>query len=96
MYLLSFDNVKNAWAKNLTSVHFYNGVEIAREQSKWITVQDCSSIDPVSIITGGRRYPFCMVGQLILVQRCYSRDGRHAFVGAGAGVRAERVSGLQK
>jgi hypothetical protein len=80
MYLLSFDNVKNSWAKNLTAVHFYNGTEIARDQSKWITVQDCSSIDPVSVITGGRRYPFCMEGQLILVQRCYSRDGRHAFV----------------
>ncbi len=80
MYLLSFDNVKNAWARKLTSVHFYQGTEMAREQSKWITVEDCSSLDPVSIITGGRRYPFCMAGQLVLVHRCYSRDGRHAFV----------------
>jgi hypothetical protein len=55
-------------------------VSIAREESKWLTIEDSSSVDPVSVITGGRRYPFCMVGQLNLVQRCYSRDGRHAFV----------------
>jgi hypothetical protein len=37
----------------------------------------------VSEITGGRRYPFNIEGQLILVQRCYAREARHAFaVGA--------------
>jgi hypothetical protein len=51
-----------------------------REGSKWVTVQDCNAIEPVSIITGGRRYTYMMQGQLNLVQRCKSDKARHAFV----------------
>lgn len=78
--LVGFDSVKNAWAKHVTAVHFYSGVANFGTASKWITVQDSSAIDPVSEITGGRRYPFSMSGQLLLVQRCFARDARHAFV----------------
>ncbi|HVU32723.1 MAG TPA: hypothetical protein VHE61_04765 [Opitutaceae bacterium] len=78
--LVSFDNVKNAWVRNVVAVHFYQGVSDIGAGAKWVTVQDSSSLDPVSIITGGRRYPFAIEGQLNLVQRCYSRDDRHAFV----------------
>src|SRR5439155_7725471 len=79
-YLVSFDNVKNAWARNLTAVHFYNGVSSIGRDAKWITVQDSTSLEPVSVITGGRRYPFSIAGQQCLVQRCKSDKGRHAFV----------------
>ena len=37
-------------------------------------------IDPVSEITGGRRYSFSAGGQYVLFQRCYTRNGRHDFV----------------
>jgi hypothetical protein len=79
-YLVSFDAVKNAWARDLTAEHFYHGVSNAEGSAKWITVQDCTALDPVSVIDGGRRYPFAIEGQLVLVQRCHSRAGRHAFV----------------
>jgi hypothetical protein len=45
-----------------------------------VTVEDCTSLAPVSQITGGRRYPFGVDGQLTLVQRCRSDRARHAFV----------------
>ena len=45
-----------------------------------MTVQDSQCLDPVSQITGGRRYSFPIHGQLSLVQRCYTRRGRHDYV----------------
>ena len=80
MQLVSFDNIKNAWARNLTAQHFYHGISHSKAGAKWVTIEDCRSIDPVSVLTGGRRYPFNVNGQLILHLRCYSRDARHSYV----------------
>ena len=78
--LVSFDNVKNAWARDLTAIYFYNGVSWIEGGAKWVTVQDCTCLDPVSELTGGRRYAFNINGQLCLIQRCTARNSRHAFV----------------
>jgi len=48
--------------------------------TKWITIQDCESKEPVSIRAGARRFTFQLNGQLALVQRCFSQKGRHSFV----------------
>jgi hypothetical protein len=80
MRLVEFENAKNCWARELTAEHFYHGVSAINGGAKWVTVQDCSSLDPVSELTGSRRYTFAIQGQLNLVQRCYSRNARHAFV----------------
>ena len=75
-----FSRVQNAWARNVTSVYFgYTCVTIGK-QAKWMTVQDSQCLDPVSQITGSRRYSFAIHGQLSLVQRCYTRRGRHDYV----------------
>jgi hypothetical protein len=79
-HLVDFIAVKNAWARALTSVYFYHGPAHVGGAAKWVTVEDCRSVAPVSEITGGRRYPYSVEGQLTLVQRCYSDHGRHAFV----------------
>jgi hypothetical protein len=79
-YLVGFDNVKNAWARNLTAVNFQQGVMSIGAGAKWVTVQDCAALDPVSVITGGRRYPFSINGQQNLVLRCRADRARHAFV----------------
>ena len=80
-YLVHFESVKNAWAKGLTTEHFYHGPANLGRQAKWITVEDCRSLNPVSMVTGGRRYPYHISdAQLSLVQRCYSDGARHAFV----------------
>jgi len=82
-YLVAFDDVKNAWARRVTTVHFAHGAATFGKGAKWVTVEDARAVDPVSVLTGGRRYPYNVGGQLILVRRCYARDARHAFaVGA--------------
>lgn len=79
--LVQFAHVKNAWARDLTAVHFYHGVALIDDGAKWVTVQDSTSLAPVSKIDGGRRYPFHISGgQLSLVLRCRSEGARHAFV----------------
>lgn len=47
-------------------------------------------MDPVSQIQGGRRYSFNLCGQFCLIQRCYTRDGRHDYVN-GSQVRGPNV-----
>jgi len=76
---ISFTNVKNAWARNVTALHFAYSAVITSGGAKWITVQDCISMEPVSVRAGGRRFTFKLNGQLSLVQRCLSYKGRHSF-----------------
>ena len=77
---IKISNATDSWIRNVTAVHFgYSCVNILKT-GKQITVQDCACIDPVSKISGGRRYSFALDGQLCLVQRCYTRRGRHDYV----------------
>jgi hypothetical protein len=64
----------------MSAMHFANSVVQVNAGSKWITVQDCESREPVSQRWGGRRFIFHMNGQFCLVQRCVSQKGRHSFV----------------
>ena len=77
-------NAKNAWVRNITALHFVTSVVQSNAGSKWITVEDCRSIEPVSIRMGARRFIYQMNGQLCLVQRCFSQKGRHSFVLQGS------------
>jgi hypothetical protein len=77
---IKMENVQNAWVGSITAEHFaFAAVNIAKS-AKWVTVDNSSSLDPISLITGGRRYSFNMDGQLTLVKNCYAREGRHDFV----------------
>lgn len=73
-------NAKNVWVRNISALHFATSVIQSNAGSKWITVQDCESWEPVSQRWGGRRFIYQMNGQLCLVQRCFSQKGRHSFV----------------
>jgi hypothetical protein len=75
-----FDNVKNGWVRNATALHFVNSMVGTQRGAKWITVQDCVSRAPVSRRLGARRFTFALRGQLALVQRCQSDEGRHSFM----------------
>jgi hypothetical protein len=79
-YLVQFDNVSSAWARNVTTRYFAQGVATIGDGAKWVTVQDAAAIDPVSTLTGGRRYAFNIEGQLNLVERCMAKGARHAFI----------------
>ena len=73
-------NAKNVWIRNISALHFATSVIQSNAGSKWITVQDCESWEPVAQRWGGRRFIYQMNGQLCLVQRCFSQKGRHSFV----------------
>jgi hypothetical protein len=77
---INISNAKNAWVRNISALHFVSSVVQSNAGSKWITVQDCESREPVSQRWGGRRFTYQMNGQLCLVQRCLSQKGRHSFV----------------
>ena len=71
--------VENAWVRQVAVVHFSHAVQ-ADGASIFVTVQDCAHLDPVSQITGGRRYSFSLNGQYGLAVRCHARGARHTFV----------------
>jgi hypothetical protein len=79
--------VDNAWVRQVTADHFvYSAVDMTMavgttaSYDKWITVDTASNLDPISTITGERRYSFNVGGQLTLVKNCYARGGRHDFI----------------
>ena len=75
-----FTNAKNGWVRNATAMHFVNSMVGTQRGTKWITVQDCVSREPISRRMGARRFTFALRGQLALVQRCQSDKGRHSFM----------------
>ncbi len=73
-------NAENCWVRNVTARFFGYSCVALGGNTKFCTVQDCALLDPKSITTGGRKYPFPISGGIgNLVQRCYARGGRHSF-----------------
>ncbi len=70
---------ENCWVQNVLSVHFGLSCVNIASSAKNCTVRNCTCLDPISIITGGRRYSFNCDGQLNLFQNCTARNGRHDF-----------------
>lgn len=73
------DRLQNGWVRNTTALHFGFGNTLINSRAKWVTVQDSQNLYPVSTISGSRRYPFYIQGQLSLVQRCYANYSRHDY-----------------
>jgi hypothetical protein len=86
-----YRSCENAWAKNCTFIHFGLSGILTRAcyRSSFI---NCKSIDPVSLIEGGRRYNFNSdpYSQLNLFSNCYASNGRHSYVSNGGST----VSGI--
>jgi len=71
----------NCWVKNVTGQHMGYGTVSISNESNFNTVQECATLDPISEITGGRRYSFNISDGLgNLFQRNYTRGGRHDLV----------------
>lgn len=78
---INADTVEDAWVRRVTSQYFGYGCVHLSSGSRNVTVRDCTSLDPVSIITGERRYAFALAdARNCLVQNCYTRNDRHQFV----------------
>jgi hypothetical protein len=74
-------NTENTWVRGVTGNYF--GWSLVSASGKRATIQDCVNLGHASEISGGRRYPFMIDGQLNLVQRCLAYEGRHEFVTQG-------------
>ncbi len=77
---IELQSVRDAWVRNVTGQHFVFATVHATSRALRVTVDDAQSLDPVSIITGARRYPFTIDGQFVLMRNLYSENGRHDFV----------------
>jgi len=79
-----FRSVENGWAKNIITTGFGQSGFITDCCTR-TTIENCQAVDPVSIITGERRYNFntYVNSQLILFKDCYAREGRHHYVSNG-------------
>ncbi len=76
-----FSRVANSWVKRVTSLHFgYSAVSLTNNSS-FNTIEEVAQLDPISLLSGGRRYSFYVAsGTGNLFNRCFARDGRHNFV----------------
>ncbi|KAF9955863.1 hypothetical protein BGZ72_003309 [Mortierella alpina] len=82
-YAVLIDHCQNCWAADVKTQHFVSGIKAAIG-SKHVTIQDCEVANPISQRdAGGRRYMFMLQGQMGLVKRCFSTDGRHDFITGG-------------
>lgn len=81
---LRFISVENGWARNITVAHFAMSSILLTSTTR-CTLDNCKVIDPISIITGRRRYGFdtSFFCQLILFKDCYARNGRHNYISNG-------------
>lgn len=80
-----FIGAKNCWVRDTTATGFAeSGFRFSRSTRS--TAINCSALDPVSQIGGGRRYNFYIGGDThdILVKQGEATYGRHCFVGNGA------------
>ncbi len=77
--------VEDCWIRHCTTLHFGHAGFITRTATR-ITIDSCQALEPVSIITGERRYNYDMsdASQLVLVTHCVASGGRHDFVSNGA------------
>ncbi|KAG0289186.1 hypothetical protein BGZ98_003951 [Dissophora globulifera] len=82
-YAVVMDNTVHGWVADVTTMRFVSGI-FAATWSRYVTIQDCSVLDPVSMPSeGGRRYMFNLSGQMGLVKRCFTTKARHDFITLG-------------
>ena len=76
--------IEDAWVRNCTVLHF-GEAGFRTNTATRVTIENCKALDPVSKITGGRRYNFeaYTASQLILFKDCLATNGRHHYMSNG-------------
>ena len=70
----------DGWVRNCTVMHT-QAQSVQMNGSRYTTVRDCRSLQPVSVIRGSRRYSFSNGGGTLgLVYQCFAELGRHDYV----------------
>lgn len=82
---IEVNSAAHCWVRNVTSKHMGYGLVDIRRYARNISVLDCTSLEPVSLVSGARRYAFCITrgGELCLFKNCRCDNDRHAFVTNG-------------
>jgi hypothetical protein len=76
---ISLIGVQNAFVDQVAAQHYAFATVDVQKTAKWVTVQACSSDQPISSISGDRRYAFHNSGQLNFFTDCHAQQGRHDF-----------------
>ncbi len=74
------NRAQNVWVRDVEVQHFGDSAVVANPSSKWVTVANVTSSEPVSLVTGERRYTFDLSGELGFVTESQADKGRHDFV----------------
>jgi hypothetical protein len=74
------NHASDVWVRQVSFRHFAGSAVAVYERASRVTVEDCTSMDPISEIGGERRNTFFTAGQQTLFQRCYAEGGIHDFV----------------
>lgn len=74
------NRAENVWVRDIEVAHFGDSAVVANPSSKWVTVSNVTSRDPVSVVTGERRYTFDLSGEQGFVTNSSADQGRHDFV----------------
>jgi hypothetical protein len=85
---INFLNATNCWVRGVAGFFYSFSLVWVRGESSRITIEDCAMLDGVSLDTprvhkGARKYYFNLSGSETLVQRCFSRYGRHSYSMSG-------------
>ncbi|MBQ9548397.1 MAG: hypothetical protein IJV01_04465 [Bacteroidales bacterium] len=81
---VNVSSAEHCWVRSVTSRHMGFSCVYLGSGARCVSVLDCSSLDPVSVILGSRRYAFELGGaELCLVRNCYTNYDRHSFVSGG-------------
>ncbi|MCC5845682.1 MAG: hypothetical protein JJU05_15640 [Verrucomicrobia bacterium] len=77
---ISLNWCEDSWVRRVTVMHTSSS-SVMLSWSRYITVRDAESINPVSPITGTMRYSFRNNNsQMVLYYNCFAERGRHDFV----------------
>jgi hypothetical protein len=77
---VQFSHAEDSWARDVTGEHLVNSAVVVGIVSRSITVENAGYINPVSIVTGGRRYAFLTNGSLTLMKDLEADSARRAFI----------------
>lgn len=79
LWAIELNLTEDCWVRNVTALNIAKGVVWLNGASR-TTVEECAMLDPKAPILGGRRYSFLIDGgSFNLIQRCYTRGGRHDY-----------------
>ena len=78
-------SAEHCWVRNVTCRHMAYSLADMGGGARCITVEKCTSLSPISAISGARRYAYCFSdgAELCLVKDCYCEYDRHSYVTNG-------------